>query len=436
MKSFLKRLKGSSGWILIVILCAIPLVLWARISPMAIRFGSLYATVISLGQLTGLVGAALFALSLILSGRFRWTEGLFGGMNRVYIAHHIIGGIGFILLMVHPLILLYTRAMISFNKAALFFVPGQNASDTFGILSLLSLMVLLIATYYVKLHYHIWKLLHKFLGASFFLGFLHMFLTQSDVARDTPMRMYMLGISTIALLVYVYRTILGRWLVRKCQCSVTSITPLSGEMVQIALQPQGHLSACEPGQFVFLSFNSNAFSPEWHPFSISSINPDGTIEVIIKQLGDYTKHVHEICLGMNAWIEGPYGRFYHNVRVPKQIWIAGGVGVTPFLSMAKRLNTDTLVDLYYVVHDQQEAVGANLLHELVQSHANFRVCIYDTSAQKTRITAQMIQETSGDLAGRDIYICGPPPMMKSLRSQLQALHVFGDHIHTEEFSMS
>jgi predicted ferric reductase len=193
---------------------------------------------------------------------------------------------------------------------------------------------------------------------------------------------------------------------------------------------------CQAGQFVFLQFLGPNVPSEWHPFSLSAINDDSSIEVVVKKLGDYTKLIDVICPSMTVRVEGPYGRFYDSKIPTSQIWIAGGIGITPFLAMAKRLSTTTSVDLYYIVHSREEAVGYQTLIEVVRAHANFRLFVYDTTQAKSRITATMIQQTSGALQDRDIYICGPPPMMKSLTQQLKQLNVSGRRIHSEEFSMS
>jgi len=60
-------------------------------------------TTTAIGQVLGLVGMAMFALNLVLSARLKRLEGLFGGMNKIYIAHHILGGLAFVLLLLHPL---------------------------------------------------------------------------------------------------------------------------------------------------------------------------------------------------------------------------------------------------------------------------------------------------------------------------------------------
>ncbi|MBI5465867.1 MAG: ferric reductase, partial [Candidatus Kerfeldbacteria bacterium] len=99
------RIKNNLGWLIIIFLSLLPIVFWYFLKPISTRFISSTTTLTSLGQITGLVGMAMFALTLILSARLKFLENYFGGLNRVYVAHHIFGSIAFILLLFHPLIL-------------------------------------------------------------------------------------------------------------------------------------------------------------------------------------------------------------------------------------------------------------------------------------------------------------------------------------------
>jgi ferredoxin-NADP reductase len=77
-----------------------------------------------------------------------------------------------------------------------------------------------------------------------------------------------------------------------------------------------------------------------------------------------------------------------------------------------------------------------LLNISTQLQRKLRVYIYPVNIQKQHITAAYINEhTEGGLVGKEILLCGPPPMMKSLRGQFKQLGVPGSHIHSEEFSL-
>ncbi len=63
------------------------------------------------------------------------------------------------------------------------------------------------------------------------------------------------------------------------------------------------------------------------------------VRVTVKALGDYTSHLQELIQpGMPAVLGGPHGRFSHWRGTDRQLWIAGGVGVAPFISWLRGLD--------------------------------------------------------------------------------------------------
>jgi predicted ferric reductase len=430
--------KRSWGWILFVVLSLSPLLFWLlALLPVTYRFYNLYSTFTSLGDMFGLVGTAMFSLTLVLSARVEWFEDYFGGMNQVYIAHHLFGGISLLLLLFHPLFLALSRWTISLKVASSFLLPGEDWTINFGITSLLLMIALLVLTFFIKLQYQNWKLSHQFLGGVFFLGAIHGFFVSSDISRNRLLWWYMFFIVTLGIIAFVYRTLLGKYTVRRSEYVVQEISVLKDNVTQVLLTPVKRSIKIIPGQFVFVSFQSAGVSNETHPFSISGIDEKGDIALSIKAQGDYTQTLKDLQPGEKAYIEGGYGRFsyqkYHNTQ---QIWIAGGIGIVPFLSMATDINiAGYLIDLYYTVHDEGEAVYLDDLIQLAQSRTNFRVIPYVSKTQG-RLTAEIVAKTSGgDITKKDIFLCGPPPMMKSLRKQFHELRVPDSRIHSEEFTI-
>lgn len=120
------------------------------------------------------------------------------------------------------------------------------------------------------------------------------------------------------------------------------------------------------------------------------------------------------------------------------MWIAGGIGATPFLSMARSFNPNSpQVDMFYSVVKRAELVDQNALKDFLPTHySQFKYHEYVGEEQQGFLTAKYITEQIGDLKGKEIFICGPPPMMKGLRAQFKELGIPNRKIHTEEFSMS
>lgn len=390
----------------------------------------------SLGQITGLVGMAAFAVSLILSVRVSTLEDFFGGMNRVYIAHHIIGGISFILLMIHPLLLMMSYLRSSWHFAALFLLPGADWAKNLGIAGLLTMMSLLILTYYIELPYELWRYTHKYLGAAFFAGGLHSFYISSDM-NSGPLRIYMFYLSAFGMLCYVYRTVLGKFFVPRFLYEVRNVVRESTDTIDLILAPAGkRVMNFVPGQFVFVTFQGKGVHAETHPFSISSPPVAQGFRLSIKTLGDYTGWLSTIPVGTRASIEGPYGRFSYAFNPNRSyIWIGGGIGITPFVSMAYTVHSgECQVDIFYCTRDAREAIYMPTFSSIQSQNPYIRVFPW-FSKEKGRLTGEQIARISGAIRTKDIFICGPPIMMHTLKKQLMGLGVKPDHIHTEEFGM-
>lgn len=418
------------GWFLIWAILAVPIGRWVQLNAHSFSF------ITSLGQLTGIIGLVLFAESLILSARIKLFDDLFGGLNQAYIAHHIVGGISLLVLLIHPLAIMYIYSESSIHSAAMLLLPGADWILNFGIASLFSLIGLLVLTYYTNLPYQIWRFTHQFLGVSFAFGALHGIFVESDISRDPFLKYSILVVSLLGILMYFYRTILGRMLVKRYKYTISSVVHRADDIVQISFVPiETETMLFHPGQFVFVSLIGRGMHRETHPFSISSVPTPIGFVLAIKALGDYTKALATVPVGTRALIEGPYGRF--SIRKDKDnemIWVAGGIGITPFLSMAASMKTNTKTDLFYCIPTQKEAVYLQDLTTLSQGIKNLSVHPWLTKTQG-HLTIETIRQYSGEIKGKTIFLCGPQSMMHELRGQFIRMGVPDSSIHSEEFAM-
>lgn len=435
MRSF----KGKIGLLTIIFVTSFPLVVWVFSAPLSPRFGDLFSILSSLGQLTAIVGTTLFSLALLLSARLWFLEEYFGGLDRMYNVHHTIGTLALLFLLVHPLLLAFRYAPTSLYLTATYLLPSGDWPKNLGIIALVILMGLLGVTFYAKWRYQIRKFLHQILGIVFFIGALHAFLISGALSTMSLLKWSLMCFAILALSAYLYRTIFGRMTVSRYTYKVHAVHQLDETVTEVVMHSEGARMQYLPGQFLFVRFKHGGIERETHPFSISSAPSEPVLRITAKALGDFTKELRNLQVGATALVEGPFGSFTYLYGTNRnQIWIAGGIGITPFLNMARNLRMNPQsghsIDFYYSTKTAEEMIFLKELTEIAQVYPGLRVIPYNAD-QYGFLTMDAVQKLSSEIMGKDIYVCGPPPMMHSLIAQCQAKGVPKHLIHSEEFKL-
>lgn len=149
-------------------------------------------------------------------------------------------------------------------------------------------------------------------------------------------------------------------------------------MLELTLASEAGPYIRTPGQFVFASSAAGP-SKEQHPFTISS-GPGAEVRFSIKASGDFTDAlVSGVPLDSGIRIEGPYGAFNFRRGRQRQVWLAGGIGITPFLAMAADLDVGREVTLIWSIRDRSEAVYSGELEALSRDASGLTVVIHPTS---------------------------------------------------------
>jgi predicted ferric reductase/mono/diheme cytochrome c family protein len=455
------RFAPLRGPLVLVALCTVPLVLWARSGALDPRFDGSFATLESIAVLSAFAGTSAFALNLVLGARLRFAEALFGGLDRMYKAHRVNGQIAFALLLGHVALILASRATVSTDTALDLLEPGAGRTVFVGVLAFAAMTVAILLTLFVRLGHEVFVYVQRSFGFIFLAATYHVFTTDGAADESTALNVYMATLATLGIAAFVYRSLLGNVLVRRRPYTVTGVNRLDEFVTEIVMEPLQQPLQFTPGQFLFVNFRSLALgeqfrpfdvsvqrqvfsiragemSNQFHPFSITSAPHERVLRITVKAVGDYTRALRGLEEGAEAIVEGPYGSFSHRgLPGRRQIWLAGGIGVTPFLSMARSLRyaNEPAVDFYYCVERTEEAHFLDEFRAIAARRGDFRVSVMARD-EVGLLTAERLARENGDLPEREILICGPPAMIESLRSQLLALGVPGDRIHAEEFGFA
>ena len=423
----MKKNSGNLAIILFVVLTILVWVIFPPINDGSERYARAYA-----GEVLGSLVIVLMSFSLFISTRPKWAEPYFGGMDRMYITHRHTSTSAFLLMFVHlltvPITFVNLRvgnylAMISFLGFIAIVLPTLAPRIPF--LSKLS-----------GPNYESWRNLHRFVGIFFIIGFIHSLTVNSLsalIAITWTQNFFILG-----TLSYLYTEVFGRFFKKHLPYTVEAVNHPNQSTTEVVMRPKKDaIKKQRAGQFLFVRFPSEKVLDEFHPFTIASAPHEDTLRVTIKASGDFTRHLlSHLKPGMDAIVEGAYGMFDFKHGGQKQIWIAGGIGITPFLSfirdMSSELNHD--VDFYYTVRHKDEAIFVDEIRAAAQKNPRLKVHVRFSATEGSLTIDEIAKNAGGAVTGHHIYMCGPLPMVQAFEEKFRAIGVPAANIHYEEFN--
>jgi predicted ferric reductase len=403
-----------------------------------------------IGQLLGVESIVLLSLALVLISTLPWVEEWFDGIDRAAVWHRRIAIIGLVLLVPH-------LALASNPN-------GTALGAPLGVIGLLGLVGLAVWAVMPRwrmmvpraLHgailtvrelpgvrhvrallggYERWRALHKTTGLFVAAGFVHGLLDATAFGGSPALRWSYVGIGGLGVGFYLYRELLARFFLSLHDFQVHDVRVVQDGMVEVALTPLGRPLRFVPGQFAMLYLEAK---DGWlrHPFTIASAPQDPTLRFTIKALGDATSGLQDwVEPGMPAVIGGPHGRFDRGNGTDRQVWIGGGVGVTPFLSWLRTLAHEPLtehVDFFY--SSEGPAPFADEVSDIADQHPTLTVHLVDSGVEGF-LTPQRVIDTVGPITPElSVFLCGPHGMVTAFRTALRRAGVPRTQIHHEHFT--
>lgn len=323
----------------------------------------------SWGDVVGLVALVLLAWVIVLTTRLRLLERLFGGLDRLYHWHHLLAATAFGLAVAHPLAhaLSGARRRWAHDPEALWW-SGDRPVIALGQIALYTMAPVIIVAllFRTRMRHETFVWTHRVLGLAFVLAGLHALSVGGAIRHSGLLRACMVVVVAVGVAALVGQTLPGQ-LVHRYLYRANRVRRLGHDLIELIVIP-AHASRLrfDPGQLAFVSFARRPPGRQAHPFSITSSPDKDQLRFVIKEVGDYTRSLEAVHTGDPVYLEGPYGGFSCDYWPhQRQIWVAGGIGVAPFLSMAHSLrHGDPPVDLYYCVRHRDEAVFAGELRSI------------------------------------------------------------------------
>jgi len=405
---------------------------------------------VNLSVALGFVGLALMGLQFVIAARIVRVTAPFGYDVALQVHRNMTPLIALCVL-AHPLILfVWDSRFLSLLNV---FTAPLRAK--FAVASVALLLVLIATSLWrgrFGLSYQLWQVVHVSLATLVVvLGLAHVILIGYYIREPWERALWMLYTAAFVWLVVWVRIV--RPLIRH---------RLRWVVVSVAEQPLGHTVRIRPerpevygpggfsfraGQFAWINVGRSPFSLAYHPFSISSSAENHEwVEFTIKDVGEFTRSVHHFQPGDTVYLDGPWGAFtMAEHEGPGFVFVGGGVGITPLLSMLGTLadRGDRRPCIAVIGNRAEGFIGRTELEQLeerldltvvhVLSEASDR-----WAGRRGRVDVGLLDELcpTGDVRHRfQYFLCGPDPMMDAVESALQQIGVPAEHIHSERFAM-
>ena len=423
------------------------LVLWATTSASLITSGELGSMLIAAGRLLGLL-AAFFALTqFMLMGRIMWIERHFG-LDHLASYHRFNGYVAIYSILIHIFLVVLGYSISSQTG---FFSQYKEIIQTFpyvwlALIGAVLFMVVAVSSAFIvrrKLKFETWYYVHLITYAAITLAFFHQLAVggsfiESGLARNYWYALYGFVAANLLFWRFGWPTLnLFRFGFKVDRVESETLTTTSVYIKGNHLLRWG----AKPGQYALVRFLGKGFVFQEHPFSLSDIVKDNEMRLTVRNVGDYTSKIPNLKPGTRVLTSGPFGRFTSALAITdKRLFIAGGVGITPIRAMlAEAVNNRTPSILLYANRNPKDVVFAKELVALAGPYLKIKPVFSDAPAgykgETGYINGAMIKRLVPDYAERDVYICGPQPMMDGIATDLTATDLPTEQLHFERFAL-
>ncbi len=397
---------------------------------------------VAFGLFVGATSILLMAWSFVLAVRLPVLEPLFGGLDRMYRVHRWAGTLAMVAMFLHIRVEPDIRGGIRGAAESV----ADAAEDLAG-LAEIALYVLVAASILRWVPYRWWRLGHKLLGVPYLFACFHFFTAEKPYANGSAWGWWFGAWMVIGAVAWIHRVVVRDMFSPGRRYRVVSATATASTLDLRLAPADGRRLGQRIGQFAFVKVQVPGLR-EPHPFTIASPPASSELRFLIRSLGDWSSRLGTAdLLGADVIVEGPYGRFRPLAGGGATLWVAGGVGITPFLaavaSLGDRASLGERSDrplpdtrpptLVYCVRSRSDAMALDEL-EAAAAAGRIRLSLH-VSDEGSRLDPTRLAALLGraDLGGVHVSVCGPAALVSAVVQAGRALGAAS--VHTEDFDI-
>lgn len=408
------------------------------------------ATVTAAGRLTGLLGAYLVLVQLLLMGRLAWFERAVG-FDRLTAWHRGLGTNTVVLLVTHVLLVVEGYSLADHRSIA---STGWRVLSTYpSMLTATAGMLLFGLVAFTsaraarrRLSYEAWYAVHLTAYVAVALAFGHQVAAGQDFVGHPVNRALWWGLYLFVAAELVRGRVLlpvRGWF--RHRLLVDRVVAESPGVVSVWVRGRrlDELGA-EAGQFMLWRFLAPGHLWSAHPYSLSTAPDNGRLRITVKDAGDHSAALAHLRPGTPVIAEGPFGHFTLGRRVRSRLLlVAGGSGIGPIRALVEELvvrgprhHLDAV--LLYRAGDAGDLALRDELDHLAQ-RAGLRVVYlvgHRSEMGRDPLAPAAIDRLVPDVRSRDVYVCGPSGMTHNVLRAMRELRVPVGQLHSEDFEMA
>ncbi|MEV4637273.1 ferredoxin reductase family protein [Actinoplanes sp. NPDC049548] len=398
------------------------------------------------GRLAALWSADLMLIQVVLMARIPLVERSFG-QDTLTRWHRWIGFASFHLMLVHVVLATVAAGDDPLRQFARFLAhyPGMLPA-TAATAAVVTVAVSSVRRVRRRLRYESWHLLHLYAYLGVGLALPHELWAGGDFVDHPVARAYWWSLYAVAAgSVLVFRLGMPLWRTARHRLVVDHVVPEAHGLVSVYLRGRRlDRLPVRAGQFFVWRFLDGPGWSRGNPFSLSGPPRADQLRITVKGLGDGSARVARLAPGTRALIEGPYGRLTaESYRGGPVTMLACGVGITPLLALLWDLPYGNgQATLIYRARHSREVAFLDELEWLAGQRGVRLVPLIGPrarpgswlSAEFADYTdAEALRELSPDIAGHDLYVCGPDQWTDAVRAAARAAGVPAAQVHQERF---